>query len=189
MIAVPQICNAFVAREEGCRLTAYLDSGDARTIGYGHTGGVRAGETCTQEQADEWLADDLQKAANRLSLVIQPQALGALNAYQLSALLSFVFNVGAVSNWPIWKAVNAGDHAATLAHLALYIRDGQGDIVQGLVNRRTAERALYLGSDPLCAQYPLAGTVAADTTVIADATATAPAVANPFVDTSTPSQG
>jgi lysozyme len=160
VIAVPSICNAFVAREEGCSLRAYRDSGGVWTIGVGHVGGVRPGEIITQAEADAWLSRDLQEAVYRLSLVVEPKPLGALNAYQLSAILSFVFNVGAVSTWPIWKAVNAGDHAATLAHLQLYTRDSSGDVVPGLVNRRKAEIALYNGVDPLCAQFPLAGSAA-----------------------------
>ena len=39
---------------EGCRLTAYPDQGGVPTIGYGHTFGVALGDTCTQEQAEEW---------------------------------------------------------------------------------------------------------------------------------------
>ena len=32
------------------------------TIGYGHTSGVRMGDTCTIEQAEQWLQEDAQDA-------------------------------------------------------------------------------------------------------------------------------
>jgi lysozyme len=36
---------------EGLRLTSYQDSVGVRTIGYGHTQGVKQGQTITQQQA------------------------------------------------------------------------------------------------------------------------------------------
>ena len=42
---------------EGCRLTAYKCPAGVLTIGYGHTAGVKAGQTITQEQTD-MLAED-----------------------------------------------------------------------------------------------------------------------------------
>ena len=37
---------------EGCRLAAYKCAAGVPTIGYGHTAGVKMGQTITQEQAD-----------------------------------------------------------------------------------------------------------------------------------------
>jgi lysozyme len=47
---------------ESCKLTAYLDTGGVPTIGYGHTKGVKLGMTCTQEQAEQWLREDVAAA-------------------------------------------------------------------------------------------------------------------------------
>ena len=44
---------------EGCRLKAYKCPAGVWTIGYGHTAGVKEGDTITQEQADEYLRNDL----------------------------------------------------------------------------------------------------------------------------------
>ena len=38
---------------EGCRLEAYKCSAKVWTIGWGHTRGVKEGDTCTQEEADQ----------------------------------------------------------------------------------------------------------------------------------------
>lgn len=51
---------------ESCRLLAYLDSKGVPTIGWGHTAGVHLGMTCTQEQADTWLKQDVQTAVNEV---------------------------------------------------------------------------------------------------------------------------
>ena len=53
-------------RHEGLRLTAYPDpatSGAPWTIGYGHTRGVRPGDTCSREQAEAWFEQDWAEAA------------------------------------------------------------------------------------------------------------------------------
>ncbi len=55
-----------VSLAEGCRLTAYKDSLGFWTVGYGHLLDQSVswdGYTITQEQADAWLAEDLDKAA------------------------------------------------------------------------------------------------------------------------------
>ena len=44
---------------EGCELSAYRCSADVPTIGYGHTAGVSDGDTCTQEEAESMLSNNL----------------------------------------------------------------------------------------------------------------------------------
>lgn len=54
-----------VARNEGLRLRAYADpgtGGEPWTIGYGHTRGVRPGMVITQQQALDFLAEDMLEA-------------------------------------------------------------------------------------------------------------------------------
>ena len=41
-----------VKEAEGLRLSAYLCPAGIPTIGYGHTKGVKLGDTCTKEQAE-----------------------------------------------------------------------------------------------------------------------------------------
>ena len=47
--------------DEGLRLTAYQDdsAGKVWTIGYGHTRFVNEGMTCTPDQAEAWLLEDI----------------------------------------------------------------------------------------------------------------------------------
>ncbi len=49
-------------KHEGLRLKAYLDTVGVWTIGYGHTLGVDEGLTCTPEQAESWLIEDVEDA-------------------------------------------------------------------------------------------------------------------------------
>ena len=56
---VPQMLIELLKRFEGCKLTSYRDTGGVWTIGFGHTDGVKANMTITQEQAEEFLREDL----------------------------------------------------------------------------------------------------------------------------------
>lgn len=53
--------------DESRKLQAYLDSEGVWTIGYGHTRGVKQGDTCTISQAEAWLLSDLKVAAADLN--------------------------------------------------------------------------------------------------------------------------
>ncbi|WP_302622910.1 lysozyme [uncultured Clostridium sp.] len=46
---------------EGCRLSSYKCPSNKWTIGYGHTQGVCEGMVITQEQADKFLFEDVQR--------------------------------------------------------------------------------------------------------------------------------
>jgi lysozyme len=142
MRAIPAAAVEFVARWEGCRLAAYQDLAGVWTIGYGSTGPhVSRGLKISIAQARELLADDLRVAAVRLETRIG-KAVDDLSDDQYAALLSFVFNLGADPGWTIWKVVRAGRFEEVPVQLARFVNAG-GRPVQGLVNRRAAEVALW----------------------------------------------
>lgn len=99
MRQVPDAAVTFVAAHEGCKLESYLCPAQTWTIGYGSTRGVHAGMRITQADARKRLAEDLKEAAARLAGVVKREVLDSLTENQYSALLSFVFNLGAGSNW------------------------------------------------------------------------------------------
>lgn len=116
---------------EGLRLVAYPDSGHVPTIGFGHTKDVKPGDTCSFEQAQAWLAEDL---APLIGLVKDRETLEA------AALLSFGYNcgAGALAKVLIGKA-SLGD----------FTHDRKGNELPGLVARRGLEAALIeLGREP-----------------------------------------
>lgn len=123
---------------EGLRLTSYQDSVGVWTIGYGHTLGVKAGQTITQLQAQAFLQQDLgvaEAAVNKLGL--------NLTDNQFAALVSFTFNLGAGN---LNKLMSQG-LAAAPDRILLFDHAG-GRVLPGLTRRRQAERALYLTPDP-----------------------------------------
>lgn len=83
-----------VAEFEGCRLEPYLCSAGVPTIGYGRTGkDITLGtKRISQAQADQWLAEDLQKFADGIHRLLPASQLWGSN--QQAALISWAFNVG-----------------------------------------------------------------------------------------------
>ena len=77
---------------EGFRDTAYQDPMDVWTIGYGHTKDVRKGMTCTREEAEAWLEEDLNAAAIDLHRCL-PWTMG-LPVAGHEALIRACFNLG-----------------------------------------------------------------------------------------------
>lgn len=125
---------------EGCRLKAYQDSGLVWTIGYGHTRGVVPGMTCTQEQAEQWLAEDIAWAVGRVNEDVHVP----LTQGEFDALVDFVFNCGAgnFEHSTLLKLVNAGDMEHAALEFERWDRAG-GTVVAGLLRRRQTETELF----------------------------------------------
>lgn len=131
---------ALIKEAEGLRTAAYLDTGGVPTIGYGHTRGVRMGQTCTPEEAEVWLEADLADSENAVSrLVTVP-----LTDNEFAALVSFVFNVGAgqFEKSTLLRKLNAGGYASVPAQLSAWVFDN-GRVIPGLKSRRAREAALW----------------------------------------------
>ena len=142
----PPACGvALLKRLESCKLEAYLDTNKIPTIGYGHTQGVKIGDTCTQAQADAWLAEDCAWAW----LAIQDHVGVPLNANQAGALLSFVYNLGEPQflESTVLKMLNYGKYSAVPPAMLEWDKEKLGngvvETVVGLENRREAEIALW----------------------------------------------
>lgn len=125
-----------IKRFEGCRLAAYKDSGGVWTIGYGHTKGVTSGMTITQAQADAFLVEDCASAEAAVNKYMSKYS---FNQNQFDALVSFAFNIGNI------KQLTA-DGTRTIAEISAKIPEYckcAGKKLQGLVNRRAAEKELF----------------------------------------------
>ena len=132
-------------RFEGCRLAAYPDAGGVWTIGYGHTHGVIEGMTCTREQAQIWLEQDIQAAADAVNRLVTV----ALKQSEFDALVDFVFNLGAgaFARSTMLKDINAENLAAAALQFPLWDRDA-GRVLAGLLHRRLAEEAEFNEEKP-----------------------------------------
>lgn len=131
-----------VAKFEGCRLEAYKCPAGVWTIGYGHTAGVKEGDTLpSKEQAKTLLKEDLAKYAASVNNCVKKGLISfPLNQNQFDALTSFCYNCGAGN---LQKLVSGRD-AATVAEKLLAYNKGGGKVLAGLVRRREEERALFL---------------------------------------------
>jgi lysozyme len=127
---------------EGCKLKAYKDIVGVLTIGYGHTGSdVTDGKTITKGEAEELLLKDL----GRFEKGIEDLLKVAVSENQFSALVVFAYNIGlnALSGSTLLKKLNAGDIIGASDQFLRWNRAG-GKEVEGLTNRRHAERDLFL---------------------------------------------
>jgi lysozyme len=126
---------------EGLHLEAYRDCAGIWTIGYGHTGlGVSAGQTISEPEADELLVSDLAEAVACVNRAVQ----AAISQGQFDAMVDFCFNAGRGNfvQSTLLRKVNGGDIEGAAAQFALWVHAG-GEVVAGLVRRRTAEAALF----------------------------------------------
>ncbi len=125
---------------ESCRLQAYLDSAGVPTIGYGHTHGVTLGMSCTQEEAEQWLQQDIQVAAQAVNGMVTV----ALTQPEFDALVDFTFNLGTgnLQKSTLLRLLNAGDYKGAAAEFEKWDRAG-GKVMAGLLRRRQAEEQMF----------------------------------------------
>lgn len=142
-VAVP-----FVAGWEGYSGKVYRDSVGVRTICYGQTAadGADFSKVYSKAECEQMLGRDLEKYDNDLKRLLDPKVYAALPPHRHAALISFDYNLGAGNLARIAGYFNRGDVSAGCNAMLGFNRAG-GRVLQGLVNRRRAERALCLRSD------------------------------------------
>jgi len=132
-------CLSIIRDSEKLRLKAYMPtSGDVLTIGYGHTRGVQAGDTCTAAEAEAMLLLDAMEAASAVRVIPH------LNQNQFDALVSLVFNIGGPNfdTSAMRRKLLASDFVGAAAEFPRWIYQN-GKRLGGLVVRRDRERALF----------------------------------------------
>lgn len=121
---------------EGYRDVAYKCPAGVWTCGHGHTQGVTKGTTCTEEQAELWLREDLELAERFVSTIPEIDTQG-----KFDAVVDFVYNcgIGAFENSTLLKKIKA--HAPTEEIQAQFRRwvYAKGIELPGLVKRRNWE--------------------------------------------------
>jgi lysozyme len=133
-----------IKQYEGLRFKAYPDPGSGGypfTIGYGHTENVGAGDTCTKEQAEKWLDEDMLNAYS----VIDRMVTVPISQNQRDALCSFIYNIGgqAFAKSTMLKLLNANDYQGAADQFKRWNK-ASGNILPGLVKRRQAEHDLFV---------------------------------------------
>ncbi|OYD80931.1 lysozyme [Azospirillum brasilense] len=138
---------ALVRHFEGLYLEAYLCPAGAPTIGYGHTAGVRMGQTITSLQAEVYLRADMADAASHVDKLVKVP----LTDRQRGALASFVFNLGAgaLQTSTLLRLLNQRDYDGAAAEFPKWIYatvNGVKKQLDGLKKRRAAEAKLFEAS-------------------------------------------
>lgn len=131
---------ALIKEFEGVRLVAYLDSVGVPTLGYGHTSGVQLGDTCSPEQAEEWLIEDCAEAENCINGAVTVP----LTENEFSALVSLVFNIGCGNfrKSTLLRRLNESDYDGAAQEFRRWNKAG-GQVLAGLTKRRLAEARLF----------------------------------------------
>ena len=131
-----QILINHIKRSESCVLTAYQDSVGVWTIGYGHTKGVKRGDKITQQQADEYLRQDI--ATFEASAI---KVRGIWTQGQFDAVVDFMYNcgVGNFNSSTLKKYIEGGRKTWEIQEQFLRWVNAGGKKQGGLVTRRIWE--------------------------------------------------
>lgn len=143
---VSQYGTNLIKQFESLRLSAYDDGVGVWTIAYGTTKypnglKVKRGDKCTQQEAEQYLQHDLAEFVEAVNDALTT----TVNQNQFDAMVSLAYNIGitAFKGSTLVKKVNTGDKLAAANQFLLWNKAG-GRVLQGLVNRRSKERALFL---------------------------------------------
>lgn len=143
------ICTPLVAAWEGLYLRTYKDrlAHDLLTVCYGATKAelpnISIHDVYTKEECQQLLANALPRYYAGISKCIRV----SLTEHQKAAAVSLAYNVGirAVCNSTFIRKLNEGDPKA--CDYILRYSMASGRVVQGLVNRRRAERKICYTED------------------------------------------
>lgn len=129
-----------IKKYEGCRLTAYKCPAGVWTIGYGHTLGVRSHDIITQDQAEEFLRQDLEKYEHT---VMACDDVYHWTQNEFDALVSFAYNVGNI----IGVTAHYKRSKEQIANAIYLYNKANGRTLPGLVKRRCEEHDLFISNN------------------------------------------
>lgn len=143
------ICTPLVAGWEGLFLRTYKDklAYDLLTVCYGATKAelpdISIDDVYTKEECTQLLADALPRYYKGIAKCIHVE----LSEHQKAAAVSLAYNVGirAVCKSTFIRKLNEGDPKA--CDYILRYSMASGRVIQGLVNRRRAERKVCYEKD------------------------------------------
>lgn len=134
----------FMASFEGLSLTAYkaLPTEKYWTIGYGHYGAdVTQGMTITKAQADTMFSNDLVGYCNAVTNSVHVTVTQA--QYDMMVSLCYNIGTGGFRGSSVVTYINQGKIQMAADSFLKWNKSG-GQVIQGLVRRRSAERQIFL---------------------------------------------
>lgn len=138
-----------IKQHEGFRSYAYIDSNGLPVIGYGQSRiddrAVTMGQYITEAEADAALIIELERIQRLVLNTVQVD----LNAYQLGALTSLVYNAGSrvITQSTLSRKLNSGDYSGAALEFPRWNKAHQGGQLvafPGLTTRRLNEQKLFL---------------------------------------------
>ena len=132
-----------IALHEGYSDKAYEPvKGDVPTIGFGTTGGVKAGDTITPPKALVRALTDIQNFEGALKKCVKVP----LHQYEYDAYISLAYNIGqnAFCSSTIVKRLDMGDYAGACDGILMWNKF-KGKPLRGLTIRRQQEYQQCMG--------------------------------------------
>jgi lysozyme len=134
-----------IKRFEGYRMKAAQLPDGRWTLGYGHTLTARAGASVSEQDAEALLLYDLITVAH----AVNENTYTPLNQNQFDALVCFAFNIGTENfiRSAVLRRLNEGGLLQAASAMELWRKadfEGERIVIDALVRRRAAERALFL---------------------------------------------
>jgi lysozyme len=135
---------SLIKKFEGCKLEAYLDAVDVPTIAYGRTKDVKIGDICTQQQAEDWLEEELVEYEGYVNEAVKVE----LTQPQFDSIVSWTYNLGPsnLNRSSMLRVLNASDYDNVPEQIMRWNKAG-GRVLAGLVRRREAEAEMFKGND------------------------------------------
>jgi lysozyme len=137
---------SIIKKYEGLKLNAYICPANVPTIGFGSTfypdgRRVKLGDKITLQEAESILLHDIKRFEKEVISSVKME----ITNNQLSALISFVYNVGASAfrKSTLLKKVNANPTDLTIHNEFMRWTRAGGKVLPGLVKRRAEESKLY----------------------------------------------
>lgn len=144
---IPEGAVNLIKKWEGFSKTPYRCPAGVPTIGYGTT--VYCGSIVvdmedppiSEEQALDFLRYDIAVCASKIPKEIRDK----LNENQLSAVISLMYNIGAMRflNSTLYKYLCQNPNDPRIREEFPKWKLSKGKVIQGLLNRRKEEAALY----------------------------------------------
>jgi lysozyme len=137
-----------IKRFEGYRRQAARLADGRWTIGYGHTQTARQGAEVSEADAEALLIYDLMK----VTMAVEDSVFAPLSQNQFDALVAFAFNVGLdeFRGSELLRRINEGEPLRAASAFDLWRKaefEGERIVVDALVRRRAAEKALFLTAE------------------------------------------
>ena len=129
---------------EGLKTGAYRDAANVPSIGYGHTKGVKDGDSITEQFATAMLDKELREYEGYIDQMVNVP----LNENKHAALVSFVYNLGPTNlkDSTLLKHLNEGKYEDVSTQIKRWNKakvNGEMTELEGLTRRRQAEADLF----------------------------------------------